>query len=172
MFDSLVLCDICMAEASIWCWSGRARCGYSKSYYCHTLTFYRMGNGIIFKLFHFCGYHARPFGEEDYRGRTSYIVFFEKTTDAYKILYDKRSLRHQFLYFLATLGRLYLFIILVVLIGYSFTLGKVGYILFLLLCGVLIFSVRWLIHLKSHFVRYFNLKVLSEEHFYPIFLKK
>ena len=67
------------------------------------VTFYRMGHGIIFKLFHFCGYHARPFGEEDYRGRTSYIVFFEKTTDAYKILYDKRSLRHQFLYFLATL---------------------------------------------------------------------
>lgn len=136
------------------------------------VTFYRMGNGIIFKLFHFCGYHARPFGEEDYRGRTSSIVFFEKTTDAYKILYDKRSLRHQFLYFLATLGRLYLLIILVILIGYSFTLGKVGYILFLLLCGVLIFSVRWLIHLKSHFVRYFNLKVISEEYFYPIFLKK
>ena len=109
------------------------------------VTFYRMGHGII---------------------------FFEKTTDAYKILYDKRSLRHQFLYFLATLGRLYLFIILVVLIGYSFTLGKVGYIIFLLLCGVLIFSVRWLIHLKSHFVRYFNLKVISEEYFYPIFLKK
>ena len=42
------------------------------------VTFYRMGNGIIFKLFHFCGYHARPFGEEDYRGRTSSIVFFEK----------------------------------------------------------------------------------------------
>ena len=81
------------------------------------VTFYRMWNGILFKLFHFCGYHARPFGEEDYRGRTSYIVFFEKTTDAYKILYDKRSLRHQFLYFLATLGRLYLLIILVILIG-------------------------------------------------------
>ena len=59
------------------------------------VTFYRMGNGIIFKLFHFCGYHARPFGEEDYRGRTSSIVFFEKTTDAYKILYDKRSLRSE-----------------------------------------------------------------------------
>lgn len=136
------------------------------------VTFYRMGNGILFKLFHFCGYHARPFGEEDYRGRKSSIVFFEKTTDAYKILYDMRSLEHQFLYFLATLGRLYLFIILVFLIGYSFTLGKVGYILFLLLCGVLIFSVRWLIHLKRHFVRYFNLKVISEEYFYPIFLKK
>ena len=55
---------------------------------------------------------------------TSSIVFFEKTTDAYKILYDKRSLGHQFLYFLATLGRLYLLIILVILIGYSFHLRK------------------------------------------------
>ena len=97
---------------------------------------------------------------------------FEKTTDTYKILYGMRSLEHQFLYFLATLGRLYLLIILVILIGYSFSLGKVGYILFLLLYGVLFFSVRWLIHLKRHFVRYFNLKVISEEYFYPIFLKK
>ena len=135
------------------------------------VTFYRMGYGILFKLFHFCGYHTHPHGKENYQGRTLSMVFFEKTTDAYKILYDKRSLRHQFLYFLATLGRLYLLIILVILIGYSFTLGKVGYIIFLLLCGVLIFSVRWLIHLKSHFVRYFNLKVISEEYFYPIFLR-
>ena len=67
MFDSLVLCDICMVGASIGVGQVGQEVNIPKviAVVLLVVTFYRMGNGIIFKLFHFCGYHARPFGEEE-----------------------------------------------------------------------------------------------------------
>lgn len=146
------------------------------------ISYYYIVRELIYKMFHMSGYHAqehlKSFGSG---GRKISFPVFEKHTDNYRIYYQKRSKRHQFLYFISFLiyRNILLFVVMInaLLFFYLFSeklvnFNKIGIFFSLVIVVIQCFILEMFFErYKKWFIEQNRVKIILIERGFPIFMQ-